>query len=154
MAMGFEQRQRLAGQAQVEQRAVGAAAPEHFGVEGLGEADRPARLRRLAGAQVRQYFVVGQDAFDQRLDRAAAGFAAVQPRLDDARVVEDQQIAGVEQRRQVAEHAVGRRRAAAVEQARCAALGRRALCDQLRWQGEIEIGDGVVAWRSGFTGLI
>ena len=34
-----------------------------------------------------------QHALDQRLDRAAAGLAAEQPRLDDARVVEDQQVA-------------------------------------------------------------
>ena len=97
MAVGLEQRQRLAAQAQVEQRAVAPAAAQHLGIEGVGEAQRRARPRRLAGAQVRQHFMARQHTLDQRLDRTAAGLAAIQARLDDAGVVEDQQVAGIQQ---------------------------------------------------------
>jgi hypothetical protein len=81
----------------------------------------------------------GQHTLDQGLDRPATGLAAIQPRLDDARVVEHQQVARVEQRGQVAEAPVHRRRAAAVEQARGAALRRGVLGDQLRREREIEV---------------
>jgi hypothetical protein len=97
---------------------------------------------------VGQHLVARQHAFDQRLDRAAGGLFAEQPGLDDTGVVEHQQVAGLQQRGQVAEGAVHRRGATAVEQARGAALGRRVLGDQLGRQGEVEIGDGEVgsAW--------
>jgi hypothetical protein len=47
---------------------------------------------------VGQHLVAGQDALDQRLDRAAGRLHAEQPGLDDLRVVEDQQVAGAQQR--------------------------------------------------------
>ncbi len=46
---------------------------------------------------------------------------------------------GVQQRRQLAEHAVGRRQMAAIEQARGAAFGGRVLGDQFGGQGEVEV---------------
>ena len=57
-----------------------------------------------------------QDPLDQRFDTAAARLAAEQPRLDDARVVDDEQIAFAQQLRKVAEAPVARGRPGAVEQ--------------------------------------
>jgi hypothetical protein len=95
VAVACQQHERIVGQAQVEQRSVGPAAAQHLGVEGAGEAHAAARPRRLAGAQVREHFVgAGQHAFDQRLHRAAGRLLAQQPRLDDAGVVEHQQVTG------------------------------------------------------------
>ena len=48
-----------------------------------------------------QHFKVGQHAFDQGFHFAAAELGSQQPRLDDTGVVEDQQIAGVQQNTQV-----------------------------------------------------
>ncbi len=59
---------------------------------------------------------LGQQPLDQHLDRTAAGLVAEQPRLDDAGVVEDQQIAGVEQVGQLAKDMVTCRPTTAVEQ--------------------------------------
>ena len=128
----------------MEQRIPGPAAAQHFGVEGVGEPQHAARLGRLADAQMRPDLVrARQHPLDQNLDRAAAGLAAEQPRLDDAGVVEDQQVARLQQARQLAEHAVDPRVAATVEQARAAALGGGMLGDQLGRQREVEVGEAV-----------
>ena len=57
------------------------------------------------------------DALDERFDTAAGRLLAMQSRLDDAGVVEDEQVARLQQHRQVAEDAIDRQRAGAVEQA-------------------------------------
>ena len=74
---------------------------------------------------------------------AAAGAAADQPGGQHARVVEDEQVAGVEQGRQVVEMAVGRRRAVAAhhQQARLVAFRRRFLGDQAVGKLVIELVD-------------
>ena len=86
-----------------------------------------------------EHRAVGLDALDQRLDRAAARLGAEQARLDDARVVDDEQVAGPQEAGQVAEHAIGADIAAAIEQARAAALGGRVLRDQFGRQREVEV---------------
>jgi hypothetical protein len=50
-----------------------------------------------------------QHALDQQFELAAGGLLAEQARLDHLRVVEHQQVAGAQQRRQLAEDAVDRR---------------------------------------------
>jgi hypothetical protein len=142
VAVALQQHQRVGGEAQVEQRAVGPAAAQHLGVEGVAEAHQRAGLGDLLARRWAQHLVAGQHALDQRLDRAAGGLFAEQARLDDAGVVEHHQVAGLQQRGQVAEDAVHRRGAAAVEQPRGAAFGRGLLGDQLRRQHEVEIGNG------------
>jgi hypothetical protein len=62
---------------------------------------------------------------------------------DHARVVDDDEVAVAQQIGQFAEHAIDRRRAARIEQPRCAAFGRRMLRDQLGRQLEIEVAEGV-----------
>ena len=86
-----------------------------------------------------------QHALDQQFQLAAGGLLAEQARLDHPRVVEHQQVAGAQQRGQVAEDAVDRRVAGAVEQARGAAFGGGVLGHQFGRQVEIEIGEGEVA---------
>ena len=158
MTEALQQRLRVGRETQVEQRVLGPGAAEYLGIEAAlrvsghrrldtaREAHALPALRRLAGAQVHQHLVTGQHALDQRLDLPAGGLDAEQPRLDHAGVVEDQQVAGVQQRRQVAEHPIDRRRAGTVEQPRPAAFGRRMLRNQLGRQVEIEVGKRV---RSG-----
>ena len=140
----FEQRERIGRKAQVKQRTLRSRAAEHRRVERLRavdteEAHHAARLRRLARAQVHQHFMHRQHALDQRLDRAAARLRAEQARLDHARVVEDQQVTGTQQRGQFAEHAVDGSGAGAIEQTRTAALGGGLLGDEFGRQSEIEI---------------
>ena len=65
------------------------------------------------------------DAFEQHLDLAAAFLVAEKARLDDAGIVEDEQVAGREQRRQVGELAVGEALTADMEHPAAAAFGRR-----------------------------
>mgnify|MGYP006189043475 CR=1 FL=1 len=149
VAVLLQQLERVAGEFQVEQPAVRPAAAQHLGIKGVGKAHDAARLGRFAGTHMRQHLVVGQHALDQGLDRTAGLLGAVQPCLDDPGVVEDQQITGLEQRGQVAEHPVYRHGAAAIEQARGAALGSGMLGDQLGRQLEVEIAEGVAGSRSG-----
>jgi hypothetical protein len=145
VAVPLEQDQRIVGKAQREERSVGAAASEHLDLETFAgaQADATARLRRLARAQLREDAVVRLDPLDERLDGAAARLGAEQARLDDARVVDDEQVAFAQQPRQVAEDEVARPGAGAVEQARGAPLGGRMLRDQLGRQREIEVAERV-----------
>ncbi len=141
MAVLLEQLERVAGQAQVEETVVRSATAEDLGVESGGEAHHGARLRALAGAHVGPDLAgAGQHALDQRLDRAAAGLGAVQAGLDDLGVVEHQQVAGIQQIGQFAEHAVDGRIGPAVEQTRGAAFRGGVLGDEVGRQSEIEIG--------------
>jgi hypothetical protein len=143
VAVPLEQDQRIVGKAQREERSVGAAASEHLDLETFAgaQADATARLRRLARAQLREDAVVRLDPLDERLDGAAARLGAEQARLDDARVVDDEQVAFAQQPRQVAEDEVARPGAGAVEQARGAPLGGRMLRDQLGRQREVEVAE-------------
>ena len=74
-----------------------ALAAEHFDLEGVGQAQAAAGLRRLAGAHLGQRFMRAQRPFDQDFDLPAAVLAAVQARMQHAGIVENQQVAGFEQ---------------------------------------------------------
>ena len=65
---------------------------------------------RLARPHVGERRVGAQHALDEHLHLAAGVLAAAQPRLDHARVVEDEEVARIEERRQVAEGEVAQRR--------------------------------------------
>ena len=142
-------------QREAKQRPVGVGpAPEQRGREAT--ALRPARdQQRAAHAwlfahfHVRDDLVACENALDQQLQLAAAGFLAKQARLEHARVVEHEQVARLQQRRQVTKDAIHGLRAAPVEQARGAALGRRVLRDQLGRQREVEVLQREVARRAG-----
>src|SRR3546814_4432316 len=87
-------------EAQVVELAVAA---EHFGLAAGVELDPATRLQRLAGAYLRPRLVARLQALDQDLDPPAApGLAAEQPRRDHPGVVEHQQVALAQQRRQIA----------------------------------------------------
>ena len=83
-----------------------------------------------------------EHALDQHLDLAAAVLAPGEPRLDHARIVHDQQVAGLHEVRKVAKAAVGEFAVVAVEmqQAAGAALPGRILRYQRGRQLVIEIG--------------
>ncbi len=72
-------------------------------LEGIGQLQPRARLGRLAGADLRDRVRRVDDALEQHLDLAAAFLDAEEARLDHARVVEHQQVAGCEQVRQIGE---------------------------------------------------
>src|ERR1019366_9595905 len=127
VAVALEQRERLAWESQFEERAAGPGATQHFGIEGIGEADRASGFRRLARAQVREDDAARPDTLDQRLDGTAARLGAKQACLDDFRVVDDEQIAGTEQIGQISKASIDGANAASIEQARAAALARRML---------------------------
>jgi hypothetical protein len=61
---------------------------------------------RLAGAQLHQCRAIGEDAFEKDLDAATGGLVAHHPRRDHTRVVEDQQVARLEQVREIPDGAV------------------------------------------------
>ncbi|MNL30805.1 hypothetical protein D3C87_1525630 [compost metagenome] len=90
-AVRVQQFQHGAGKADVEEFAFAA---QHRGLEGVGQAQHHAGPGRLAGAHMGQDAVGFGDAFDQHLYLAAGDLVAGQARLDDARVVEHQQIVG------------------------------------------------------------
>ena len=82
----------------MEQRVVGAGAAQHLGVEGVGEAHHAAGAgdllaRRWAQTSSTPRSVPGSTRSTRASTRAAGGLLAQQPRLDDAGVVEHQQVA-------------------------------------------------------------
>ena len=99
----------------------------------------------MARAQLHPRLVAADDAFEQQLDVAARRLCRREPRLDDPRVVEDEQVAGAQKRGRSREarsvSAASRRRAAGG--CRCAAP--RDLRDQLGRQRIVEILERVVA---------
>ena len=116
MAVLFEQLQRVGREAQMKQRIVGPRAAQHFGIEGLRKTNSAAGPWRFARPHMRPDLVAVEHPLDQRFDRTTGGLFAQQARLDDARVVEDQQIAGQQQVGQLAKDAIGGQGAGAVEQ--------------------------------------
>ena len=112
------------------------ARPGRFAVK----AQRRARTRRMAGAQQDQRTPRRERALDQDFHPPAGGLLAVQPRLDDARVVEYEHVARIEGREQVRNAPVAQRVARPqVQQARAVAPGRGMLRDQLGRQFEFEL---------------
>ena len=65
-----------------------------------------ARLRCLRRANMCQNTLIIEHTFDQHFNLAAAGLAAKQARRDNAGIVKDQQIAGVELVEQIGESTV------------------------------------------------
>ena len=135
-----KQRAVLVWPAPQQQRIKAAAAPS------AGHVDDSAGQRFFADLHVRYDFIAvafGQHALDQQFELAATGLLAKHARFDDAGVVEHQQVASAQQAGQVFKDAIDRLRGAAVQQARGAALGRWVLGNQCRWQGEVEVAQGV-----------
>ena len=120
-----------------------ARAAEHFDGHAMREQQAAARARGFARAHLREHAACIEHALDQHLDLAAALLAAGEPRLDHARVVHHQHVAGGDKRGKFAEHAVAQCAARTVEmqQAARAALGGGLLRDQFRRQFVIEIGE-------------
>jgi len=81
---------------------AGLVAGQHLGLAASIERDPAAGLRRLADAELRARLVVRQQALDQDFHAPACGLVAEQPRRNHPGVVEDQQIARLQQGRQVA----------------------------------------------------
>jgi hypothetical protein len=129
MAVLFHQRVGLATELEAEQRAARIGpAPQQPGAEAAARAarhvERGAGQRLLADLHVGDHFVavpgadtgVGQHPLHQQFHLAPRGLLAKEPRLDDLRVVEHQQVARVQQPGQFMEDAVHRRGGGAVEQ--------------------------------------
>lgn len=97
---------------------------------------------RMAGTDLRQRLVAPDGTLYQHFDPAAAVLDAMQPGMQDARVVEHQQVAGAQQVGQIGEAPVLPAVAVHDQQPAGGALGQRELGDQLRRQVVIEIGEG------------
>ena len=145
-AVGIEQVEHRLGKAQVEEFALAA---QHLHVEGAGQAQGRAGAGGFAGAHVGQGPGGLDDAFDQHLDFAAGGFLARQARLDDARVVKDEQVVFADKGGEVWElQVVQLTLAVQVQQAAAAPLGGRVLGDELAGEVVVEVGQGK-DWRLG-----
>ena len=122
---------------------------EHLAMNGglaLPELEARSFLEPLAGVHERlpQLAVrTGiESAHEQALGPPAARQAtAKQPRRKHFRVVDDEQISGIEERREIAECAIGADAGVSVEgeKPRIAALGWRRLRDQLVGEKEVEV---------------
>ncbi|MNV44906.1 hypothetical protein D3C71_1366840 [compost metagenome] len=119
-----------------------AIAAQHLGLATGVERDAAARLGRLAGANLRAGLLATEQALDQDLDPAAGGLLPEQTRRDHPRVVEDQQVAGLQQLRQITDMAVIEclRRRRHQQQAAGRTLGQGGLGDQRLGQLVVEIG--------------
>ena len=125
------------GEAHAEQIVLAA---EHFGLDAVAEDQAMTSLEGVAGARKGQRLAFGHDALDENLDLAAGGFAAEQPRLEDARVVQYDDILRRDQRRQIEEAPVVQRAGSVeMQQAALRAFGRGMLRDELFGQRVVEI---------------
>src|SRR5437773_1852200 len=101
-----------------------------------------ARLRRMPRAHQGERLALAEDALDEKLDLPAARLAAEEPRPDDARVVQYEDIALVDELRQVGESQVVQRAARIdVQQAATGALRGGMLGDELGRQRVVELGN-------------
>ena len=132
-AVGLDQVEHVAFEMQGEEFADALADGD---VEGVGQADAVARLGRLGRPHLGQHGAVVEHALDQHFDLAAGCLLAEEARLQHPRVVEDQQVAGLEQADDVGEMAIGDAVAVELQQARSAAVGQRGLGDALGRQVE------------------
>ncbi|MDQ1188680.1 hypothetical protein QE447_001183 [Stenotrophomonas sp. SORGH_AS282] len=119
-----------------------AIAAQHLGLAAGIERDPAAGLRRFAGAYLGPGLLPAQQAFNQDFHATAAGLLAEQAGRDHPGIVEDQQVAGLQQRRQVAHLAVFERgrRLRHHHQAAGRALGERGLGDQFSGKVVMEVG--------------
>ena len=117
-------------------------APRHLRRHARRELEPPARLGRLARAHVRERRARARDPLDEHLHLPARVLAAAQPRLDDARVVEHEQVPRIDERGQVAEGEVAKRPARLhAQQPAGRALRRGMLGDEFRRQAVVEVGE-------------
>ena len=105
------------------------------------EQQHPAGLRGLAGSYLRQALPLVQQAFQKNFYPAAAGLGTIKPRRNDFRIIEYQQVTGIEHTSKIAENPVfnASRCAVDTQQAAGAALIQRLLGDQLRGQFVVKI---------------
>ena len=118
-------------------------APDHGRGDGpiaLAEEDTAAGLGRLARAHHGDHPRRRGHPLDQRLDPATAVLETMQARLDHPGVVEDQQVARLQQAFDVGKREVFETVGQHPQQARVGAIGERVLGNQLGRQIEIEIG--------------
>ena len=112
---------------------------DHLGFDTARQLQPAAGFRRMTRPQLEQRGVGAGDALEQQLDAPAGGLGRGHARLDHAGVVEDQEIAWPDERRQVGEREVAAPTALDVQQPAAGALGRRRLGDELVRQVELEI---------------
>jgi len=132
--------QRLDGlEAQQKEFAI---APNHGYRTAIVKDDTPASLGFLADAELRTRFVRSDDALDQNLDRAATLLAAIKPRRQHARVVENQKIARCKKLDEIGEMTILEPTVRSIHDEKAArrALSERRLRDQFGRQLEMEIG--------------
>ena len=100
-----------------------------------------AGLGRFAGANLRQHLMRAQHPLHQHLDLPATGLGTKHARLDHARIIKYQQIAGRDQLRQIGKHAIAAATGFAVQRQQAARppLRRRKLSNQLFRQLIIKI---------------
>ena len=118
---------------------------DNFARNPAAEIHGAAWLRQMAGLELSPGLVVGDDPLDQHLHAAAGRLHTKRACADDARVVQDREVALAQQRRQIDETPVGERIAVDVEQAAPASRRRGRLRDQVLRQRVIEIGERVAA---------
>ena len=138
MALELGQHGFLPWEADAEELAL---AVHHLQLETVAHQQaRPGR-RVVAHPHQHQRLVVIEDALDQHLDPPARGLVAEQPGLDHPRVVEHQEVAGPQHRRQVLEPGIADRTGQAIHehQAARAAFGQRLLGNQFRREVVVEI---------------
>ena len=122
MAVLFHQRVRFVAQLEVKQLAIGIGpAPQQNGIKAAqGAAARHEHLaahqRLFADLHVRHHLMARQHPLDQQLQLTARSFLAKDARLDHLGVVEDQQVAGIQQTGQFMKDAVHRIGRTAIEQ--------------------------------------
>ena len=132
--------QRLDGfETQPEEFAVTA---EHTDFGAVVQEDARTHLRFLANPELRARLVRAGHALDQDLDRATTFLVPEQSRRQHAGIVEDEQVAGAQQRRQIGEAAILETPRSRIDDQQPArrALGQRALRNHFGRQIEMEVG--------------
>ena len=110
----------------------------HGGVHTRHGDARP-RLRRFAGANMRQCGGGTEHALNQQFNFSAAGLFAKQARLHDARLVEHQQVTALEQHAQIGKQQIAHRAPLRHQQPACPTLRRRKLRNERRRQREVKV---------------
>ena len=113
---------------------------------------RSARRGPMAGPNQRQREIRLQYTLDQRLDPAAAGLVTEQACLDDAGVVEHEQVARSEQPLDVCKDEIAQAVGRDMQQPARTALGQRLLRNQLVGEFVVEVVERQLAVDDGLTG--
>lgn len=106
------------------------------------QGDTAPRFRGFRGTDLSTHALVGQQTLDQDFNLAAGLLLAVKPCRNDPGIVEDQQVAGLQQFRQITELPILERDITRRHQQQpgITSVGQWRLCDQLWQQIEVEIG--------------